>query len=278
MPNYYAIIPAHIRYDKELTANAKLLYGEITALANEKGFCWASNEYFAELYSVSTRSITTWIGQLAKKGYIFVEVNQSGDKYERHIHITSTLEENFRDPRRKLPTGVEENFRDPLEENFYKSNTLINNTINNTINIKKINKKSQHDDDFEALWKMYPRKQGKKSKAKQSYLKAIKEGSATYESVKNGIEMYINYNEYHNVQEEYIKHGSTWFSQECWNNDFTCKPKLIQGKRKGFAGLVLNELDMQRMNIIDYKESIIDEKRGNETAFSQDTNVLSLGI
>ena len=33
-PNYYAIIPATIRYDNNLKPAEKLLYGEITALAN----------------------------------------------------------------------------------------------------------------------------------------------------------------------------------------------------------------------------------------------------
>ena len=59
--SYYAIIPANVRYDKDLPANAKLLYGEITALCNEKGICWATNDYFAKLYDVSKTSISKWI-------------------------------------------------------------------------------------------------------------------------------------------------------------------------------------------------------------------------
>jgi hypothetical protein len=68
--SYFAVIPANIRYDESLPPNAKLLYGEITALCNAEGYCWASNKYFADLYGVSISSIKRWIKSLIDKGYI----------------------------------------------------------------------------------------------------------------------------------------------------------------------------------------------------------------
>ena len=60
-PNYYAVIPADVRYSKRLTPNAKLLYAEITALCNMNGKCTASTQYFANLYEVSKTSIQKWL-------------------------------------------------------------------------------------------------------------------------------------------------------------------------------------------------------------------------
>jgi SOS-response transcriptional repressor LexA len=73
-PNYYAVIPATVRYDKELKPNEKLLYGEISALAQKEGYCWASNTYFAELYDTSPISISRYINHLKEKGYIDVKL------------------------------------------------------------------------------------------------------------------------------------------------------------------------------------------------------------
>jgi hypothetical protein len=69
-PNYYAIIPAEVRYSKALTPNAKLLYAEITALCNMNGKCTASTEYFCRVYEVSRASIQNWLSLLDKNGYI----------------------------------------------------------------------------------------------------------------------------------------------------------------------------------------------------------------
>ena len=57
-PAYWAVIPASVRYDQDLPPNAKLLYGEVTALSDKRGYCYAQNGYFSELFSLSERSIT----------------------------------------------------------------------------------------------------------------------------------------------------------------------------------------------------------------------------
>ena len=73
-PSYYAILTADVRYDKNLSANEKLLFAEITARAKDTGWCWASNNFFAKLFDVTPQAISKWINKLKKLGYIEVEV------------------------------------------------------------------------------------------------------------------------------------------------------------------------------------------------------------
>ena len=92
---YYAVIPAYVRYDKNLTPNAKLMFGELTALSNDKGYCYASNKYFSQLYQVSTVSISKWINQLKEKKYIkvtFTYKNNSKEIESRNIYIRNIKE------------------------------------------------------------------------------------------------------------------------------------------------------------------------------------------
>ena len=84
-PNYYAVIPAEVRYDNELRANEKLLYGEITALTYKTGECWASNTYFSELYGVKPNAVATWIKHLKDKKYIEVDYIYKGKEIQKRI-------------------------------------------------------------------------------------------------------------------------------------------------------------------------------------------------
>lgn len=88
-PNYYAIIPATVRYDTNLKSIEKLLYGEITALANKNGYCFAQNKYFADLYNVTLISVSRWISHLQELGYIKTDVirNENKEIISRNIYI-----------------------------------------------------------------------------------------------------------------------------------------------------------------------------------------------
>ena len=90
--NYYAVIPATIRYSADLKANEKLLYGEITALANKYGYCYAQNRYFASLYNVNIETVSRWLSHLQELGFIKIEIKRNEKKQiiARYIYITDT--------------------------------------------------------------------------------------------------------------------------------------------------------------------------------------------
>ncbi|BDD07459.1 helix-turn-helix domain-containing protein [Aureibacter tunicatorum] len=79
-PNYYAIIPAQVRYDNNISDKAKLLYGEITSLSNKEGYCYASNKYFANLYDCSESTISRLISQLHKSNHIDVRLEANTNR------------------------------------------------------------------------------------------------------------------------------------------------------------------------------------------------------
>lgn len=146
---YYAIIPANVRYDKDLPANAKLLYGEITALCNEKGYCWASNGYFADLYEVSKVTVSRWIKALIDKGYISTEIElkeNSKEVLHRYIKIVDNpINKNVDTPYQKCKDPLNKNVKTPINKNVKGNNTYINNTVNNTIDNKKERKKGKKE-------------------------------------------------------------------------------------------------------------------------------------
>lgn len=153
---YYAIIPAKVRYCKQLPILARMLYGELTALANEKGYCWASNAYFAELYEVSKDRISRLISMLEISGFISTEIitdPKTKVVLKRKIYIEKNLDsivvkeipqriKNGHKPKDKKKSEgivenngtVEINNRAPLKstvgivENTKENNTPVNNT------------------------------------------------------------------------------------------------------------------------------------------------------
>lgn len=124
-PNYFAIIPANVRYDKNLKDKAKLLYGEITALCNKEGVCWAKNEYFADLYDVTKTTVSTLIKNLIDNGYIKSKlIYKEGTKeiLNRYLSIVKDpVKENLKDNNINIIINKKEEEKEKIID-FYNNN------------------------------------------------------------------------------------------------------------------------------------------------------------
>lgn len=120
--SYYAIIPATVRYSKMLKANEKLLYGEITSLSNKNGYCYAQNRYFADLYNVSIETVSRWLSNLQKSGFIKMEVkrNENKEVIARYIYIVDVPSQ------RKNQYLYQQNDQEGIDENVKENNINLN--------------------------------------------------------------------------------------------------------------------------------------------------------
>ena len=119
-PGYYAVIPADVRYDDSIPANAKLLYGEISALIGADGFCFATNTYFSNLYGMAEETIARLITKLEKAGHIRRELerDKDGQIVSRKLYLNVSvpeehpLDEKINTPRRKNQEGIDEKVKE----------------------------------------------------------------------------------------------------------------------------------------------------------------------
>lgn len=130
-PGYYGILPASIRYDKNLKPMEKIMYSELTALSNKNGYCNATNSYFAELYEVNKNTVSLWISDLEKAGYIKTKlIYEAGTKNikERRIYISDPVTKNDDTYHEKEVDPITKNDDTPITKNREDNNTSINNT------------------------------------------------------------------------------------------------------------------------------------------------------
>lgn len=108
------------------------------------------------------------------------------------------------------------------------------------LEVEVINDKSlkpkQLESEFETLWKLYPRKNSKKD-ALRHYMVARKNG-AEYNDVLNGLYAYLDYIKSQKIETQFIKHGSTWFNQECWNDEY-----LVINPNRTLKDISMAEID-----------------------------------
>ena len=125
-PAYYGILTANVRYSTQLSMSEKIMFTEITALSNAKGYCSAKNKYFADLYNKSEKTISLWIKNLKDCGFIRIEYKRRGaEVIMRKIYPTPEHE------LQKCKSTNNKNVSRTNYKNVKENNTSINNTSNN---------------------------------------------------------------------------------------------------------------------------------------------------
>jgi hypothetical protein len=146
-PGFIAYLPSKVRYDNSLPFGARIIYAEISALCNSKGYCWANNKYFADLYNNSKDTISRWISDLEKAGYIKCFVSQDEGNLRKIYLVNSALDylseempsrQKQSEVSAKSPRGSRQKSREGIGKNA-EHNSILNNTDNSTMNNNSAN-------------------------------------------------------------------------------------------------------------------------------------------
>ena len=137
-PSFYGILPASVRYDKRVKPMARILFADITALANAKGYCNASNKTLGEWHEVAPETASRWVSNLKKTGHIeIVEIKEGKNIIERRIYPISNaapIDKKINRVLTKTSKGYCQKDQDPIDKNVKENNTSKNIT---SININK---------------------------------------------------------------------------------------------------------------------------------------------
>ena len=204
-------IPKEVWLDERLSALDKIILTEIDSLDGERG-CYASNKRLADFCQCSESKISKSVSLLIELNYIYVE---SFDGRKRILR--SRLSKNNNQTSKNYDAGEQKKRH-------------INTNINTTINTNKINNNDQPakpsdqelNREFEDLWHLYPRKQGK-AKALEAYKRARKAG-VDKTTVLDGITRYHAQIKANKTASRYIMQGSTWFNGKRWEDEYTNQP------------------------------------------------------
>lgn len=149
---YYSVIPATVLYNKELKANEKLLYAIITSLACKEGYCFASNNYFAEELGVHPKTVSSWISDLRDKNFIRVDLirNENKQIIQRKIYINDVPYPLNNGYHYKSKNG--QAIHPKVEDNNIKNNIKNNNKVNRKIISNYTNQREYSEEFLNSLY------------------------------------------------------------------------------------------------------------------------------
>lgn len=220
-------------YLKSLKFNGRLMFND-------------TMPYNAEMLSVVTgHSIGDVKDAIEKfKALGLIEVFDSGEIYmldiQSFIGKTSTEADRIKAYRREVAQkkmqGVQMyNESTPEIELEIDKEIDINNNIvvpqsenNDTVSKNDLKKQQkaeeqkQIEEQFEIIWKKYPKKSGKPM-ALKAFLKAVKSGVEIV-LISTKLDEYNQQIKLRGTEKQFIKNGSTWFNQQGWLDEYDLQP------------------------------------------------------
>ncbi len=221
----------------EMPMSARLLYYDLGMRADDDGFV-NSPKKIMKISGASNDDMNILILRKFiipfEKGIVVIKHWKihnyiRSDRYKPTVYVEekAMLEMNLNDGytlknKDGIPNGYQMDTQDRIGESSIDKDSIGQDSINPPIlppiELPKKELQLQFEKEFEKLWEHYPNKKGKEQ-AKNKYLLARKQG-ITYEEVAQGLKNYLNYIKSENIETKFIKHGSTWFNQKCWNDDY----------------------------------------------------------
>ena len=140
-------IPVEILLNKDLSDKEKIILAMILYLSEEKGRCFASNKYIANIVNVTYERVSKIISSLKNKGYVSVKLKYKTDSKEIEERQITPIVENINRYSQKLQESIDNNNYSDSEKRPYpideKDKDIINNIKNkNNYNKESLNKKN----------------------------------------------------------------------------------------------------------------------------------------
>lgn len=218
--NYTVMSNHHLR-NINLSLKAVGLLSKILSLPPNWDY---TIEGLAAICKDGVTAVKSALKELKDEGYLVVTKLMPGKTKSGRIEYIYDIYEQPQEKQALEKQGIEnlqveiQGVENPLQLNTNKSSKEV---------LSKEELNTDYKEEFENLWSLYPNKKGK-TNALNDYIKARKAG-VTFDAVLAGVYNYIEYINMEKTPERYIKHGSTWFHQHCWEDDYTTKRPLTTG-------------------------------------------------
>ena len=225
-PGFWAVLPAAVRYDQSLSPMARLLYAEISALCDQRGYCFAPNEYFQNLYGMTDRTLQRHLKSLETGGYIRIEDGDGGHGRRRIYAGINPLAQN---PDKNVGVARNPDKNVGVTPTKMSGSILLNNNNKNN-NPPKTPKGAARrssstptwkPERFEKFWEYYPRLQDGSKPAKARAVRAwdkLRPDDTTIDQMATALRRQKESEQW--SRGIGIPYASSWLNGRRWEDDY----------------------------------------------------------